>query len=200
MTTSGGGSSNGRRSPHLDALYSSAISMTRDPSSADDLIQETYFKAWRFWDKFKSGTSCKAWLFRIMMNTYINQYRRWSREAVQGRFRRDRGALGVEDHDRAAGRRSPHADDGSREALENLFSDEVKAAVEALPPYYRVVAILSDIEGFTYQEVAEILDIPHRHGQIAAFARARDAAGKAHGLRTRARPAPRATGSPSHPD
>src|SRR4030067_1115826 len=66
--------------PHLDPLYSAALSIPRDPTPADDLVQETFFKAWRFWDKFKSGTSCKAWLFRIMMNTYINQYRRWSRE------------------------------------------------------------------------------------------------------------------------
>ena len=70
--------------PHMDALYGSALSMTRSATMADDLVQETYLKAWRFWDKFTPGTSCKAWLFRIMTNTYINMYRKRSREAVYG--------------------------------------------------------------------------------------------------------------------
>jgi len=153
---------NGRRAqferealPHLDALYNSALGMTRDPSSADDLIQETYLKAWRFWDQFKPGTSCKAWLFRIMTNTYINQYRRWSREPYKVDFD------DIEEHSESrVAEEAAGALQQTQEAIESLFSDEVKAAVEGLAPYFRVVLLLSDVEGFKYQEVADILDIP----------------------------------------
>ncbi len=146
--------------PHIDALRSSALSMTRNSATADDLVQETYLKAWRFWDKFEPGTSCKAWLFRIMTNTYINMYRKWSREPYKVDFE------DIEEHSESKiSSAEPIGmpavlDDAERSAFDNLFSDEVKAAVEGLPPYFRIVAVLSDIQGFTYQEVADILDIP----------------------------------------
>jgi RNA polymerase sigma-70 factor, ECF subfamily len=146
--------------PHMDALYSSALSMTRNSATADDLIQETYLKAWRFWDKFEPGTSCKAWLFRIMTNTYINMYRKWSREPHKVGFEDIEGHSESKIASDAPIAMQPLLDVTEREAFDNLFTDEVKAAIESLPLYFRVVALLSDVQGFTYQEIADILDIP----------------------------------------
>ena len=146
--------------PHMDALYGSALSMTRTAVLADDLVQETYLKAWRFWDTFTPGTSCKAWLFRIMTNTYINMYRKRSREPYTVDFDdiEERSESQVVSGEALA---FPAAlDEAERASFDALFSDEVKAALEGLPPYFRIVAILSDIQGFTYQEIADILDIP----------------------------------------
>ncbi len=142
--------------PHLDALYHAALSMTRNAANSDDLVQETYLKAWRFWDKFTPGTSCKAWLFRIMTNSYINQYRKRSREPCKVDFDE------IEEHSE-----EKIVDEGMTTSLEadpaafhQVFSDEVKAAIESLPPYFRIVALLADVEGFSYQEIAEILGVP----------------------------------------
>jgi len=142
--------------PHLDALYHAALSMTRNAANADDLVQETFLKAWRFWDKFKAGTSCKAWLFRIMTNTYINQYRRWSREPYKVDFDE------IEEHSehKISGDAVATLDEAEREAFDQVFSDEVRAAMESLPPYFRIVALLADVEGFSYQEIAEMIDVP----------------------------------------
>ncbi len=146
--------------PHMDALYGSALSMTRSATMADDLVQETYLKAWRFWDKFTPGTSCKAWLFRIMTNTYINMYRKRSREPYTVDFNdiEERSESQVTSGDVIS--LPATLDESERASFDALFSDEVKAALESLPPYFRIVAILSDIQGFTYQEIADILDIP----------------------------------------
>lgn len=144
--------------PHLDALYTSAVSMTRNSASADDLVQETFLKAWRFWDKFTPGTSCRAWLFRIMTNTFINEYRRWSREPFKVDF--DEVEERSEDKIVAGTPLTAGLAEVEPSALDQLFSDEVKAAIESLPPYFRIVALLSDVEGFSYQEIADIIDVP----------------------------------------
>ena len=137
--------------PHMDALYSSAVSMTRNSATADDLIQETYLKAWRFWDKFTPGTSCKAWLFRIMTNTYINMYRKSSREPHKIGFDDIEGHSESKIASEEPIAMRPILDEAEREGFDELFTDEVKAAIESLPPYFRVVALLSHVQGFTYQ-------------------------------------------------
>ena len=141
--------------PHIDALYNSALSLTHDPISADDLVQETYLKAWRFFDSFSPGTSCKAWLFKIMMNTYINQYRRRNRQPQTVDFKE------IEDHaESRIGLDMPPLDGSAQTVFNGLFSDEVKSALESLPEYFLDVALLADIEQFTYQEIADILGVP----------------------------------------
>jgi RNA polymerase sigma-70 factor, ECF subfamily len=141
--------------PHMDALYNSALSLTRSGAGADDLVQETYLKAWRFFDSFKPGTSCKAWLFKIMMNTYINQYRRRARQPQSVDFH------DIEGHSESRIEASVQPQSAEeRIAYDGLFSDEVKAALESLPEYFRSVALLADMEGFSYQEIADMLDVP----------------------------------------
>ena len=141
--------------PHLDALYNSALSLTHNGVAADDLVQETYLKAWRFFDSFATGTSCKAWLFKIMMNTYINQYRRRNRQPQTVDFKE------IEDHSES--RLGPDVtplDPDAYLVFDGLFSDEVKSALESLPDYFLEVALLADVEQFTYQQIADILDVP----------------------------------------
>lgn len=181
--------------PHMDALYGSAVSMTRSATMADDLVQETYLKAWRFWDKFTPGTSCKAWLFRIMTNTYINMYRKRRREPYTVDFDdiEERSELQVASGEAIA--LPATLDESERASFDALFSDEVKAALESLPPYFRIVAILSDIQGFSYQEIADILDIPigtvrsrlsrargMLQGKLREYARERGLIGDARGV------------------
>ncbi len=141
--------------PHMDALYNHALSLTRDEASADDLVQETYLKAWRFWDSYTPGTSCKAWLFRILMNTYINQYRRKTRRPQEVDFADVEGHSESKIEDTVKG-----LDADQRDVFEGLFSDEVKDALDGLPEYFRQVVMLADVEEMTYQEIAEVLDVP----------------------------------------
>jgi RNA polymerase sigma-70 factor, ECF subfamily len=144
--------------PFMDGLYSAALRMTRNPSDAEDLVQETYLKAYRAFHTFQEGTNLKAWLYRILTNTYINQYRAKKRrpdetdlEEVEDLYlyRRLGGLEGA-----TAGR---SAED---ELLEHLTSQEVKDAIESLPEQFRMAVLLADVEGFAYKEIAEILDIP----------------------------------------
>jgi RNA polymerase sigma-70 factor (ECF subfamily) len=132
--------------------------MTRNPSDAEDLVQETYLKAYRAFGSFKEGTNLKAWLYRILTNTFINSYRARKRRPEQTDiddvedlylYRRLGGLEAVN-----AGR-SPE-----EEVLEHFTEAEVKAAVEALPEQFRMAVLLADVEGFSYKEIAEILDIP----------------------------------------
>lgn len=138
--------------PHMDALFNFALRMTFDQAEAEDLVQETYLKAFRFFDKFESGTNCKAWLFRIMKNSYINKYRKAQKapetldyDAVEDFYHTIRGDEG---------------DDEARAVFANLLDDEVTSAIERLPEDFRTVVILCDIEGFTYEEIAEFVDCP----------------------------------------
>jgi len=143
---------------YMPSLYSAALRMTRNPADAEDLVQETYLRAYRGFGSFEQGTNLKAWLYRILTNTFINRYRAAKRrpdetdlEEVEDfyLYRRLGGLEGA--------RASRSAED---ELLDVLTEDEVKDAVESLPEQFRLAVLLADVEGFSYKEIAEILDIP----------------------------------------
>jgi RNA polymerase sigma-70 factor, ECF subfamily len=143
---------------HMGGLYTAALRMTRNPSDAEDLVQETYLKAYRGFGGFQEGTNLKAWLYRILTNTFINSYRSKKRRPEETEldelenlylYRRLAGAEGA-----TAGR---SAED---EVLDHITESEVKEAIEALPEQFRMAVLLGDVEGFSYKEIAEILDIP----------------------------------------
>jgi RNA polymerase sigma-70 factor (ECF subfamily) len=143
---------------HMGSLYTAALRMTRNPSDAEDLVQETYLKAYRAFESFQEGTNLKAWLYRILTNTFINIYRAKKRRPEETDvdeleslylYRRLGGMEGA-----AAGR---SAED---EVLDRFTESEVKEAIEALPEQFRLAVLLGDVEGFSYREIAEILQIP----------------------------------------
>ena len=140
--------------PHMDALYNFALRTTNNPDDADDLLQETYMKAYRFFDKFEPGTNCKAWLFRIMKNSFINMYRKSAKEPDKVDFNE------VEEfYDSIrAPTSAPH--DLQEELFANLLDDDISQALNSLPEEFRTVVILCDIEGFTYEEIAEFVECP----------------------------------------
>lgn len=140
--------------PHMDTLFNFALRMTGDSDEADDLVQETYLKAFRFFDKFERGTNCKAWLFRIMKNTYINSYRKTSREPDK---------IDYEEVENFYENIKPSSTDSAhleKEMYDNLLDDELSNAIASLPEDFRTVIILCDIEGFTYDEIADFVDVP----------------------------------------
>ena len=139
-------------------LFSTAVRMTRNRSDAEDLVQETYLKAWRAFDRFEQGTNLRAWLFRIMTNTYINKYNAAQRRPTETElddveelylYRR----LGTIDQSRM----SASAED---QMMELFTDDEVKNAIEELPEAFRLPLLLADVDGFSYKEIAEMLDVP----------------------------------------
>ncbi len=142
----------------MPSLYSAALRMTRNPADAEDLVQETYLKAYRGFGSFEQGTNLKAWLYRILTNTFINRYRAAKR-------RPDETDLDdVEDfylYRRLGGLEEARAGRSAEDEMMDLFSEaEVQAAVEALPEQFRMAVLLADVEGFSYKEIASILDIP----------------------------------------
>ena len=142
----------------MPSLYSAAMRMTRNPADAEDLVQETYLKAYRAFESFQEGTNLKAWLYRILTNTFINQYRAKKR-------RPDQVDLDdVEDfylYRRLGGLEAARANRSAEDELMDLFTDtEVKDALEDLPEQFRIAVMLADVEGFSYKEIAEILDVP----------------------------------------
>jgi RNA polymerase sigma-70 factor, ECF subfamily len=140
--------------PHMDALYRTALRMTKNENDAEDLVQEAFAKAYRFWDKFEPGSNCRAWLFKIMTNIFINEYRSKSRAPV---------AVNVDDIDDnfLYGQLAQNGseDNPERQFFAKIFDDDVKKAIEELPDDFRMVVILSFLEGFSYQEIAEIADL-----------------------------------------
>ncbi|MBE0642627.1 MAG: sigma-70 family RNA polymerase sigma factor [Bacteroidetes bacterium] len=140
--------------PHMDALYNFALRMTSDPDEADDLLQETFLKAYRFFDKFEQGTNCKAWLFRIMKNSFINIYRRTSKEPDKVDYN------DVEEFYHSIRAESTDPNDLEEQIFSNILDDDVSTALESLPEEFRTVVILCDIEGFTYEEIADFVECP----------------------------------------
>lgn len=143
--------------PLLDSLYAAALRMTRNPADADDLVQETMLRAYRAFDRFEPGTNLKAWLFRILTNAYINVYRKRQREPKK--LSQDE----VEDFDlyRELKDHDPHFTATPESiVLDSLVDSDILDAIEALPEQFRLAVILSDVEGFSYAEMAQIMDVP----------------------------------------
>jgi len=142
--------------PYLDQLYGAALRMTRNPADAEDLVQETYAKAFAAFHQFKQGTNLKAWLYRILTNTFINNYRKAQREPHRsdGDTIEDWQLHSAESHS-STGLRSAEMD-----ALDSLPDSTVKDALAALPDDFRMVVYLADVEGFAYKEIAEIMGTP----------------------------------------
>jgi RNA polymerase sigma-70 factor (ECF subfamily) len=141
---------------HLDILYNTALRMTGNVHDAQDLVQETFLRAYRFFDTFKKGTNCKAWLFKIMKNNFINGVRKKSREVSTISFEQIEGALGAESE--LPGQAL--ADSVLGPDLDELVEDDVKFALESLPLEFKMAVVLSDISGFSYAEIAEIMGTP----------------------------------------
>jgi RNA polymerase sigma-70 factor (ECF subfamily) len=142
---------------HLDALYSAGLRLTRNERDAEDLVQDTFLRAFRFFDKFERGTNMKAWLFKILTNTFINKYRRRVKEktVVEGAARENGG---TERFVTSEPTESSH--DPEQYFFEKLLSDDVIRSIDQLPIDFRLVVILADLQEFSYKEIAEILDCP----------------------------------------
>jgi RNA polymerase sigma-70 factor (ECF subfamily) len=141
--------------PHLDALHRSAVRMARSRRDAEDLVQDTYLKAWRAFDQFRPGTNCKAWLYRILINTNINAWERRSRRPVEVDYEVIEPVAAAPESDALS-----MPTQGDVEALAEVVDDDLKAALEAVPAPFRIVFLLATIEGFAYKEIATMLDIP----------------------------------------
>jgi len=139
---------------HLDALHRTALRMTKNEGDADDLVQDTFMKAYRFWDKFEEGSNCRAWLFKIMTNLFINNYRAKARtpQVVD---------LQDVDDDFLFGQLSAlgPADNPEKHFFAKVFDDDVKEAIDELPDDFKIVVVLSFLEGFSYQEIADITNL-----------------------------------------
>jgi len=142
--------------PFVDALYNTAYRMTRNSEDAEDLVQETYLKAYKYYDKFTEGTNFKAWLFKIMKNTFINNYRKKQSAPPQSDF------ADIEEsfESQVSEEVTRKVKDPEAELLEDVLDEDVQRALEELPEDYRMVVLLADLEGFAYKEIAEILEVP----------------------------------------
>ncbi len=184
--------------PFAPALYSAALRMTRNPADAEDLVQETYLRAYRGFDGFSQGTNLRAWLYRILTNTYINAYRAKQRRPDE------RELDDVEDlylYRRLNTLNEVTGRSAEDELMDWFTEEEVKQALESLPEQFRLAVLLADVEGFSYKEIAEILDIPigtvmsrlHQgrralQRELYSFAAQRGLVGDRQGAATTARP------------
>jgi len=141
---------------YMDQLYAAALRMTRNPADAQDLVQETYVKAFAAFKQFEQGTNLKAWLYRILTNTFINSYRKKQREPYQGTIDElEDWQLGGAESTTARASRSAEA-----EAIDHLPDSAVKDALQAIPEDFRMAVYFADVEGFSYQEIADIMKTP----------------------------------------
>ena len=143
--------------PHLDALFGAGLRLTRNPAEAQDLVQDTFVRAYRFWHTFKPGTSVKAWLFTILRNTFINRYHRANRrQRARHELEHQLAAVGP------AAATTPVAFDKAPDAAvaQQLTRERIVAALETIPPDYRLAVMLADLEGLAYKEIAEVMDCP----------------------------------------
>ncbi len=140
--------------PHMEILYNYALRMNGNTEDAKDLLQETFLKAYRFWDKFEQGTNLRAWLFRIMKNTYINVYRKEAKEPDKVDYNE------IEKYYDLIRDQNSDDNDLQTKIFGQLLDDEVSTALESLPEEFRTVVILCDIEGLSYEEIAEFSQIP----------------------------------------
>ncbi|MDN5205180.1 sigma-70 family RNA polymerase sigma factor [Fulvivirgaceae bacterium BMA10] len=140
--------------PHIDSMYNFAYRLTFEEDDAKDLVQETYLKAYRFIDSFEQGTNAKAWLFRILKNSFINDFRKKSKQPSKVDYNEVETYYNSEDVDPTI------TTDLRVETIQHMIGDEVSNALNALAVDFRTVIILCDLEGFTYEEMAKILDIP----------------------------------------
>jgi RNA polymerase sigma factor (sigma-70 family) len=140
--------------PHLNSMYNFGYRLTLDRDDAKDLVQDTYLKAYRFADSFQKGTNAKAWLFRILKNSFINDYRKKSKEPAKVDYQEVETYYNSEEVDRQI------TPDLRVESLSNMIGDEISNALNSLDVDFRTVIILCDLEGFKYEEMAKILDIP----------------------------------------
>lgn len=140
--------------PHMDALYNFALRLTTDPNDAEDLVQDTIVKAYRFFSSYEKGTNAKAWMFRILKNSFINNYRKTSKKPSQ-----------VDYDEVSSYYESIRAESTDTSDLENLMfrelmDDDITIALGRLPEDFRTVVMLCDVEGYTYEEIANMLDVP----------------------------------------
>ena len=142
--------------PFIDQLYAAALRMTRNPSDAEDLVQETFAKAFAAFHQYRPGTNLKAWLYRILTNTYINTYRKKQREPQQS------DSETIEDYQlhRAESHTSQGLRSAETEALEHLPDTDVKQALQQIPEDFRMAVYYADVEGFAYKEIAQIMGTP----------------------------------------
>lgn len=142
---------------HTDALYGAAYRLTRNARDAEDLVQDSLLRAYRFWDSFEQDSNCKAWLLRIVTNTFINEYQRKkrSREVLDAASAEQDATDGVLVHADASDRQSPE-----RAMLDKSVSDDVQRALDALPDDFRTAVVLCDVQGLSYKEIAEIMGTP----------------------------------------
>lgn len=140
--------------PYMDSVYHFSYNLTGNGEDARDLLQETFLKAFRFFDSFERGTNCKAWLFQIAKNSFINRYRKQSREPDKVRYEE------IEEYYETLRPTNIDANNLEETLFNTLLDDDITQALQALPEGFRTVLILSDIESMTYEEIAEVLDIP----------------------------------------
>ncbi|MCP3928334.1 MAG: sigma-70 family RNA polymerase sigma factor [Bacteroidetes bacterium] len=140
--------------PQIDALYNFAFHLAYNEDDANDLVQDTYLKAYRFIDKYIEGTNAKAWLFKILKNAFINQYRKRSKQPTKVDYEEV-----INYHEEEDSNYSSYQD-LREEMFEHMMGDEVTNAINSLPVDFRLVILLCDIEGFTYEEISKIVDIP----------------------------------------